>query len=281
MELSNSNDESIYIKIQDWLESYRNSNNNHKKKRLMNLIVVAMMPVIKKIANSIARRAEDPVEDLVQAGSIGLVKAIKRYNPELCPKFRIYAGYLIVGEMQHYMRDKVSLIKVPREIIELAMRIKNFVKDLSEEEMDNMTSQKVAEALDVPIQKVNTAIDIDRRKKVASLDELISVDGNKTSIGDLTPAYDYKEFSEKYDMHMEIDNIIKNLPAEYKEIVELFYYEDMPMDEIAEKIGYRNASTAKAKKSQCMTDLIKRVTDALRRAGFDVTPKKQNRNGKN
>ncbi len=237
MELSNSNDESIYIKIQDWLESYRNSNNNHKKKRLMNLIVVAMMPVIKKIANSIARRAEDPVEDLVQAGSIGLVKAIKRYNPELCPKFRIYAGYLIVGEMQHYMRDKVSLIKVPREIIELAMRIKNFVKDLSEEEMDNMTSQKVAEALDVPIQKVNTAIDIDRRKKVASLDELISVDGNKTSIGDLTPAYDYKEFSEKYDMHMEIDNIIKNLPAEYKEIVELFYYEDMKQTEIAQKLN--------------------------------------------
>ena len=203
----------------------------------MNLIVVAMMPVIKKIANSIARRAEDPVEDLVQAGSIGLVKAIKRYNPELCPKFRIYAGYLIVGEMQHYMRDKVSLIKVPREIIELAMRIKNFVKDLSEEEMDNMTSQKVAEALDVPIQKVNTAIDIDRRKKVASLDELISVDGNKTSIGDLTPAYDYKEFSEKYDMHMEIDNIIKNLPAEYKEIVELFYYEDMKQTEIAQKLN--------------------------------------------
>ena len=237
MELSNSNDESIYIKIQDWLESYKNSNNNHKKKRLMNLIVVAMMPVIKKIANSIARRAEDPVEDLVQAGSIGLVKAIKRYNPELCPKFRIYAGYLIVGEMQHYMRDKVSLIKVPREIIELAMRIKNFVKDLSEEEMDNMTSQKVAEALDVPIQKVNTAIDIDRRKKVTSLDELISVDGNKTSIGDLTPAYDYKEFSEKYDMHMEIDNIIKNLPAEYKEIVELFYYEDMKQTEIAQKLN--------------------------------------------
>ena len=237
MELSNSNDESIYIKIQDWLESYRNSNNNHQKKRLMNLIVVAMMPVIKKIANSIARRAEDPVEDLVQAGSIGLVKAIKRYNPELCAKFRIYAGYLIVGEMQHCMRDKVSLIKVPREIIELAMRIKNFVKDLSEEEMDNMTSQKVAEALDVPIQKVNTAIDIDRRKKVTSLDELISVDGNKTSIGDLTPAYDYKEFSEKYDMHMEIDNIIKNLPAEYKEIVELFYYEDMKQTEIAQKLN--------------------------------------------
>ncbi len=234
--LAANTDDSIYIKIQDWLSEYAISHSTKQKKRLMNLIVVAMMPVVKKIANSIARRAEDPVEDLVQAGSIGLVKAVERYNPDLCPKFRIYAGYLIVGEMQHYMRDKVSLIKVPREIIELAMRIKNFVKDLSEEEMDQMTSEKVAEALDVPLQKVNTAIDVDRRKKITSLDELISVDGNKTSIGDLTPAYDYQEYSEQKDRQMEIDEIIKNLPSEYKEIVELFYYEDMKQTEIAQKL---------------------------------------------
>ena len=232
----NNNNESIYLQIQDWLSEYAITESSKQKKRLMNLIVVAMMPVVKKIANSIARRAEDPIEDLVQAGSIGLVKAIERYNPDLCPKFRIYAGYLIVGEMQHYMRDKVALIKVPREIIELAMRIKNFVKDLSDEEMDSMTSQKVAEALDVPVQKVNTAIDIDRRKKIASLDEVINVDGNKASIGDLTPAYDYQEYSEQKDMQLEIDKVIKNLPSELKEIVELFYYEDMKQTEIAEKL---------------------------------------------
>ena len=231
-----STDDSIYIKIQDWLSEYASTNSSKQKKRLMNLIVVAMMPVVKKIANSIARRAEDPVEDLVQAGSIGLVKAIERYNPDLCPKFRIYAGYLIVGEMQHYMRDKVAMIKVPREILELAMRIKNFVKDLSDEEIDTMTSEKVAEALDVPVQKVQTAIDVDRRKKVTSLDELINIDGNKTSIGDLTPAYDYQEYSEQKDRQMEIDEIIKNLPVELKEIVELFYYEDMKQTEIAEKL---------------------------------------------
>lgn len=234
--MANPKDDSIYIKIQEWLDSYRISENATQKKHLMNLIVVAMMPVIKKIANSIARRAEDPVEDLVQAGSIGLVKAIERYKAELCPKFRIYAGYLIVGEMQHYMRDKVALIKVPREIVELAMRIKNFVKDLSEDELDDLTSQKVAEALDVPVQKVNTAIDVDRRKKIASLDELISVDGNRATIGDLTPAYDYKEFSEKYDMQMELDDVIKRLPAEYKEIIELFYYEDLKQTEIAQRL---------------------------------------------
>lgn len=234
--MAENKDDSIYIQIQDWLSEYATSHSSKQKKRLMNLIVVAMMPVVKKIAGSIARRAEDPIEDLIQAGSIGLVKAIERYNPELCPKFRIYAGYLIVGEMQHYMRDKVSLIKVPREIVELAMRIKNFVKDLSDEEMDSMTSEKVAEALDIPVQKINTAIDVDRRKKISSLDELVSVDGNRASIGDLTPAYDYKEFSEQHDMQMQIDEIIKNLPPEYKEVVELFYYEDMKQTEIAQKL---------------------------------------------
>ena len=232
----NNNDDSIYIKIQDWLTEYASSRNKSQQDRLMKLIVVALMPVVKKIANSIARRAEDPVEDLVQAGSIGLIKAIRRYKPELCPKFRIYAGYLIVGEMQHYMRDKVTLIKVPRELMELAMRIRNFVNDLSDEEMDTMTSQKVAEALDVPVQKVNNAIDIDRRKKIASLDEIINIDGNKASVGDLTPAFDYQEYSEHKDMQMEIDNIIKKLPPECKEVVEMFYYEDMKQSEIAEKL---------------------------------------------
>lgn len=258
--MSKNSDESIYIQIQDWLYEYSASVNKLRRERLMNLIVVAMMPVIKKIANSIARRAEDPVEDLIQAGSIGLIKAIERYKPELCPKFRIYAGYLIVGEMQHYMRDKVALIKVPREILELAMRIKNFIKDLSDEEMDSMTSQKVAEALDVSVQKINSAIDVDRRKKITSLDEIINIDGNKTSIGDLTPAYDYKEYSAQKDMQMEIDDIIKKLPAEYKEVIELFYYEDMKQTEIAEKLDINQMMVSRRLKKafNYMYEIIKK-----------------------
>ena len=52
------------------------------------------------------------------------------------------------------------------------------------------------------------------------------------------------------------------------------------MDEIAEEIGYKNATTAKAKKNTCMNDLILRLTTALRRHGFDVTPKKWKKDGK-
>ena len=74
---------------------------------------------------------------------------------------------------------------------------------------------------------------------------------------------------------------LTHTPEPCASIIRLFYYEGLSMNKIADKIGYKNATTAKAKKSQCMNDLIKRVTNALNRAGFDVKPKKRNRNGKN
>ena len=87
--------------------------------------------------------------------------------------------------------------------------------------------------------------------------------------------------SDNLEVQSLLGNELTHTPEPCASIIRYFYYEGMSMDEIADEIGYRNAQTAKAKKSQCMTDLIKRVTDALKRAGFDIKPKKRNRNGKN
>lgn len=77
-----------------------------------------------------------------------------------------------------------------------------------------------------------------------------------------------------------LGNQIKHTPEPCCSIIRMFYFAKLSMEEIADEVGYRNASTAKAKKSQCMSDLIARVTSALRSAGFDVLPKGRNRNGR-
>lgn len=254
-------DESIYSKIQVWVDEYQNTTKKVKKKRLENLIVVAMLPIIKKIAHSIARRAEDPIDDLVQAGSIGLVKAIEKYKPEKNRKFKIYAGYLIVGEMQHYMRDKVAMIKVPKEVLELALRIKNFSKDLSESDLDKLTDEKVAQALDVPIQKIKTAVDVDRRRKIVSLDQVVNPSENSASIADLTPACDYDEFLEHYDMRIELEDVITKLPDDLKQIIELFYYEDMKQKDIADRIEM-NEMMVSRKLKKAFSMMYKFIKDA-------------------
>lgn len=87
--------------------------------------------------------------------------------------------------------------------------------------------------------------------------------------------------SDNMEVQSLLGNELNHTPEPCASIIKLFYYENLSMDEIAEEIGYKNAQTAKAKKSQCMTDLITRVTDALNRAGFDIKPKRRNRNGKN
>ncbi|MDL2244261.1 hypothetical protein LJC54_01980 [Parabacteroides sp. OttesenSCG-928-J18] len=65
-----------------------------------------------------------------------------------------------------------------------------------------------------------------------------------------------------------LGNELIHTPEPCGSIIRLFYYEDMSMGEIADEIGYKNATTAKSKKSQCMKDLVIRVKDAFRRAGI-------------
>lgn len=88
-------------------------------------------------------------------------------------------------------------------------------------------------------------------------------------------------FCNNIDVLATLGDELKHTPGLCGKIIQLFYYAGASMEEIAEETGLKNAQTAKAKKNQCMSDLIHRVTDALRRAGFDVTPKKRNKNGKN
>ena len=90
-----------------------------------------MLPVIKRIAKTIARRSYDPIDDMIQAGSIGLLKAIDSYSQDVNDNFKIYAGYLIIGEMKHYLRDKLNTIRVPRHIQELTYRINSFTRALT------------------------------------------------------------------------------------------------------------------------------------------------------
>ena len=135
-----------------------------------------MIPVIKKIARTIARRANDPVEDLVQAGAIGLLKAIDSYSEEISENFRIYAGYLIIGEMKHYLRDKLNTIRVPRHIQELVYRINSFTRSLTAEEMNELTNDDVAGVLKISSTAVDFALLADRRRSTLSLEELYNYD---------------------------------------------------------------------------------------------------------
>jgi len=229
------NEEQLYELISGWLNDYRQADNPDSKSKAKALIVSRMLPIVKRIARTIARRSYDPIEDLVQAGAIGLLKAIESFTPEINNNFKYYAGSLIIGEMKHYIRDKMNTIKVPRHIQELSHRINSFISTLTAEELNDLTNEYVADALNIPKKDVDFVMQTERRKNTVSLDEVFKTDTNSLGYEEVITHDNYKERAELEDAKLIIELVIVRLPKEYRKLVELYYYQDLSQKEIAEK----------------------------------------------
>ena len=228
---------SDYKKIMEWLEEYHSESSAAQKAKYKTKIVAQMIPVVKHIARTIARRSTDPIEDMVQAGFIGLLKAVDNYSKEKNDNFKVYAGYLIIGEMKHYLRDKLTAIRVPRHIQELSVRIHNFTNSLTPDELERITTEDVASALNISARTVDYALQMERRRTTVSLEDVFKEDFNN-SLGyeELLPTKDYKEKAEVEDFKIIFDNLIDKLPDEEKVYLDMYYKQDMSKKDIAEAL---------------------------------------------
>lgn len=212
---------------------------DERKKHLIHLkIVEASMPFVKKVANGVASQSGIPSEDLVQVGSIGLIKAIELFDPNKSAKFKTYAGYLIRGEIKHYLRDKASLIRTPREMQELLVKISMAIKELKEKDIDDPTEEQIAEATGVEVERVHDVLSLELCIGILSLDQAVTAaDDEDLTLADKIPAGDYQEFLISRENKMMLADAIEKLPEELKEIIVLSYFHDLNQREIAEKMN--------------------------------------------
>ena len=235
--IENSNEQKTYELITEWLKEYHSASSRYKRAKAKALIVTRMLPVIKKIAKTIARRSYDPIEDMVQAGSIGLLKAIDSYSKDINDNFKIYAGYLIIGEMKHYLRDKLNTIRVPRHIQELSFRINSFISTLTVEEVNELTNDDVAEALNVSKREVDFVLQINRRKSTVSLDEIFAADNDNLGYEEVLSGGSYQEYRDVEDFKINLEDAIIRPPEESQKLVRMYYNQDLNQKEIAETLN--------------------------------------------
>lgn len=227
-----------FQEIREWLLTYKSTEDEKLKKQLQNIITIAAIPLVKKIARGLARRNTDPVEDIIQVGSVGLIKAIKLYNPEVSENFKTYATYLITGEIRHYLRDKASMIKAPREIHELAYRVNQLIEKLKDESGNAPSELELASELDTSVGKIKEVIDVERRKKTVSLDQLVSVgDDDFQPLGDKIADDKYSNLSSFQEDKILIADAVNNLDEKLQEVIKMNYFEDMSQTQIAIKLG--------------------------------------------
>ena len=212
--------------------------NDEKKKRIIHLSLVEnAMSLVKKIASTISFQSGISNEDLIQVGSIGLIKAIEFFDPKKNVKFKTYASYFIRGEIKHYLRDKASIIKAPRELQELVFKISYAVKALKEKGFEEPTEEQISDYVGVDVKKIHEVLEIELCKTTLSLDQAIStVDDDDLTLIDKIPAGDYQEFMNSYENRIMLKQAIEKLPADLREIIELSYYHGLNQREISEKI---------------------------------------------
>lgn len=248
-----------FEQVNEWLDEYLNIENHKKKERLQNLIAMTCLPLVKKVSRTLARRSTDPVEDIIQVGSLGLIKAIRSYNPQVSRNFKSYATYLITGEIRHYLRDKAAMIKAPRAIQELCYRVNKITLEMIDQMGEKPTDKQIADKLEMPVSKVKEAVDADRRKTIISLDQLnLQCEDEFTNWGDKIADVSYEEMQSLKEDRLMLIDCLKYVEPGLKQIIEMTYFKDMSQIEIAETLGMSQMQVSrKLKKAlNCLYDVI-------------------------
>jgi RNA polymerase sigma-B factor len=193
------------------------------------------LPLVDHCARRFMNRGE-PLDDLVQVGTIGLIKSVDRFDTDRGVEFSTYATPTIIGEIKRYFRDKGWAIRVPRRLQELRMSISSVTGDMSQDLGRSPTPREIAEKLGVSVEEVMEGIESANAYSTLSLDAGDSNDergGNSMldSLGMDDEGLNHVEIRES------IKPLIEALPAREKRILLLRFFRGMTQSQIAEEIG--------------------------------------------
>ena len=193
------------------------------------------LPLVDHCARRFANRGE-PLDDLVQVGTIGLIKSVDRFDTDRGVEFSTYATPTIIGEIKRYFRDKGWAIRVPRRLQELRMSISSVTSDLSQQLGRSPTPREIAERIGVTVEDVMEGLESANAYSTLSLDASDNNDdGNGSSMLDSLGiddvALDHVEIRES------IKPLIEQLPSREKRILMLRFFRGMTQSQIAAEIG--------------------------------------------
>jgi RNA polymerase sigma-B factor len=180
---------------------------------------------------------DEPFDDLLQVASLGLIKAIDRFEPDRGTKFTSYAAPTILGELKRHFRDKGWALHVPRDLQERTLAVSHETERLSKKLGRSPKVREVAEGLNCSVEEVLEAQEAAASYEAASLDAPTARDDDEAAalvdmLGGEDSAYELVESRDA------IGSTWRALPDVERRVLELRFMEDLTQREIGERIGY-------------------------------------------
>ena len=204
--------------------------------RLRSDLVVAHLNLVRYLAAKFANRGES-LDDLIQVGTLGLLKAIDRFDIARGVEFTTYATPTIVGEIKRHFRDKGWAVKVPRRLQELNLSVNRAIERLSVKLGRSPTVSELAGHLQATEEEILEAQELGQAYNLLSLDSELAGDGDRKSqrLADYVGANDAG--LELFEDRANIERAFEVLTGRERVILYLRFYETVSQTEIAKRLN--------------------------------------------
>ncbi|WP_030707926.1 RNA polymerase sigma factor SigF [Streptomyces sp. NRRL F-2580] len=201
--------------------------------RVRGALIEANLPLVRYAAARFRSRNE-PMEDVVQVGTIGLINAIDRFDPDRGVQFPTFAMPTVVGEIKRYFRDNVRTVHVPRRLHELWVQVNAATEDLTTLHGRTPTTPEIAERLRITEDEVLSCIEAGRSYHATSLEAAQEGDGMPGLLDRL--GYEDPELAgvEHRDL---VRHLLVQLPEREQRILLLRYYNNLTQSQISAELG--------------------------------------------
>ncbi len=194
-------------------------------------LIADHLDMARRLARRFTRRG-DGFDDLFQVASLGLVKAVDGFNPELGYDFEAYAVTTILGELKRYFRDQGWSVRAPRRLQELYLRIRQASDELAQQLGRVPSTLDLAHHLETDEESVLEALEAARGYRSSSLDASYEDTGAPAlQLGAEDPRFEITESL------VSVRSALQALPAREWRILALRFFHDQTQSEIAKEVG--------------------------------------------
>lgn len=219
-------------------------------------LVMSHMNLVRFLANKFKNRGE-PLDDLIQVGYLGLLKAIDRFDPSRGLEFTTYATPTIMGEIKRHFRDKGWSVRVPRRLQELSAKVNQATDVLTTELQRSPTIDEIAEYLDASVDEVLEAMES------SSAYSSVPLEGTGNNDNDDAPSvldrYATEDSALNFtDDRLIIEEALKGFSPREREVIDLRFLQGMTQIEIAEQLGISQVQV-----SRLLRRTLKKIQDKI------------------
>ncbi len=197
-------------------------------------LVEMHLPLVEYLARRFRNRGE-PLDDLVQVATIGLIKSVDRFDLERGVEFSTYATPTIVGEIKRHFRDKGWAIRVPRRLQELKLSLTKATSELSQKNGRSPTVAELAAHLEMSEEDVLEGLESANAYSAVSLDAPDGGDDDSPAVADSLGVTD--DALEGVEYRESLKPLLDKLPSREKHILMLRFFGNMTQSQIATELG--------------------------------------------